>query len=387
MIDDLAPKPADPLLKIIKMFREDPRADKIDLGVGVYRDEHGATPVMAAVKEAEKRLLTAQRTKTYVGQQGDPEFLRLLGDLAFGGAAGDLVSIQAVGGTGALRLGFDFLRAAGAKRVLMPTPSWANHPALIAAAGLSQVDVQFFDVAEQHIDLEPLLDAIAQLAPGDAVLLQGCCHNPLGADFSAAQWAELAKACTQAKVVAFVDVAYLGFGDGLERDADGVRHILAHAPNVVVAVSGAKSFGVYRERVGALYVKAAPQARAAVQSNLFSLARANYSMPPDHGAACVRTVLDDPALREMWADELEGIRRHILKTRAALAASRVNALPMQLIAKQKGMFSTLPLSPAQVEMLRVAHGIYMTESARINVAGLPESDVARFLEALRAATA
>lgn len=387
MIDDLAPKPADPLLKIIKMFREDPRADKIDLGVGVYRDEHGATPVMAAVKEAEKRLHAEQRTKTYVGQQGDVEFLRLMGDLAFGAAGRDLVSIQAVGGTGALRLGFDFLRVAGAKRVLLPAPSWANHPALIAAAGLQQVDVAFFNIAAQRIEIDPLLAAIAKLAPGDAVLLQGCCHNPLGADFSAAQWAALAEACTRARVVAFVDVAYLGFGDGLERDSEGVRHMLANTPSIVVSLSGAKSFGVYRERVGALYVKAAPESRAAVQSNLFSLARSNYSMPPDHGASCVRMVLSDPGLRSMWVEELEGIRQHILKTRAALAASPVNALPMGLIAQQKGMFSTLPLSPAQVETLRVRHGIYMTDSARINVAGLPEGDVARFLDALRAVTA
>ncbi len=386
MIDDLAPKPADPLLKIIKMFGDDPRADKIDLGVGVYRDEHGATPVMAAIKQAEQRLAAQQSTKTYVGQQGDAEFLRLMGELAFGDGVRDLVSIQAVGGTGALRLGFDFLRAAGAKRVLLPTPSWPNHPGLIDAAGLKQVDVKFFDLDAQRIEITPLLAAIGQLAPGDAVLLQGCCHNPLGADFDTAQWAALAKACAEARVVAFVDVAYLGFGDGLEQDAAGVRHVLAHVPNVVVALSGAKSFGIYRERVGALYVKAAPTARAAVQSNLYALARTNYSMPPDHGAACVRTVLADPALRKLWADELEGIRQHMLKTRAALAASRVNKLPMQLIADQKGMFSTLPLTPDQIRTLREAHGIYMTDSGRINVAGLPESDVARFLEALRAVT-
>jgi aromatic-amino-acid transaminase len=387
MIDDLAPKPADPLLKIIKMFRDDPREDKIDLGVGVYRDESGATPVMAAVKEAEARVHAAQKTKTYVGQQGDVEFLRLMGALAFGDAARDLVSIQAVGGTGALRLGFDFLRVAGAKNVLLPTPSWPNHPALIAAAGLRQIDVKFFDVAEQRIDMDNLLAGFEKISPGDAVLLQGCCHNPLGADFTLEQWDALADALARTGAVPFLDVAYLGFGDGLERDAEGVRRVLARAPNAVIAVSGAKSFGVYRERVGALYVKAAPEARAAAQSNLFAIARANYSMPPDHGAALVRTVLAQDDLRASWSDELEGIRQRMLKTRAALSASRVNALPMQLIAQQKGMFSTLPLSSAQIETLRVAHGIYMTDSGRINVAGLPEGDVARFIEALRAVIA
>ena len=306
------------------MFRDDPRADKIDLGVGVYRDENGATRVMAAIKQAEARVLATQQTKAYVGQQGDAEFLRLMGELAFAEAGKELVSIQTVGGTGALRLGFDFLRVAGAKRVLLPTPSWANHPSLIAAAGLAQVDVTFFDVAAQRIDIDPLLAGIGALSPGDAVLLQGCCHNPLGADFDAAQWAALAQACAQAGVTAFVDVAYLGFGDGLERDAQGVRHMLAHAPNVIVSVSGAKSFGVYRERVGALYVKASAGARAAVESNLFFIARANYSMPPDHGALCVRTVLAEKTCGRCGPSS--AIRQHILRTRAALAGAR-NALP------------------------------------------------------------
>ncbi len=308
MIDDLTPKPPDPLLKIIKLFREDPRDDKIDLGVGVYRDENGNTPVMAAVKEAERRLVAEQPTKMYVGQQGDAEFLRLLGELAFAQQAKDLVSIQAVGGTGALRLGFDLLRVAGAKKVLLPTPSWPNHPALIAAAGLQQVDAPFFDVQAQRIDIERLLAGFDDISRGDVVLLQGCCHNPLGADFNAEQWDALADAIVKRHAIAFIDVAYQGFGDGIERDMDGVRALLARVPQAVIAVSGAKTFGLYRERVGALYVKAPPQARPAAQSNLFAIARANYSMPPDHGASCVRTVLGDQDLRTSWKVELDGIR-------------------------------------------------------------------------------
>jgi aromatic-amino-acid transaminase len=387
MIDDLAPKPPDPLLKNIKLFREDPREDKIDLGVGVYRDENGNTPVMAAVKEAERRLVAEQPTKTYVGQQGDVEFLRLLGELAFAEQAGELVSIQAVGGTGALRLGFDLLRAAGAGRVLLPTPSWPNHPAIIAAAGLQQVDAPFFNVAEQRIDMERLLAGFADIDSGDVVLLQGCCHNPLGADFSIAQWDALAEAVAKSRAVAFIDVAYQGFGDGIERDMDGVRHMLARVPHAVIAVSGAKTFGVYRERVGATYVKAPAKARNAVMTNLNAIARANYSMPPDHGASCVRMVLSDTDLRTSWKVELDGIRAHIHKTREALAAARINSIPMHLIGAQKGMFSTLPLTPAQVETLRVEHGVYMTDNGRINVAGLPAPETARFLDALKAVTA
>lgn len=386
MIENLKLLPPDPLLKIIKMFREDQRPDKLDLGVGVYRDAHGATPIMAAVKQAEQRLHDTQKTKTYVGQQGDVEFLCLLGELAFGDQAAGLVSIQAVGGTGALRLGFDLLHNAGAKRVILPTPSWPNHPALIKAVRLERIDVPFFNVAEQRIDLDALIAGFSGAERGDAVLLQGCCHNPLGADFSLAQWSALAHAVVARGLVPFVDIAYIGFGEGVAEDVAGVQAFLAQVPEAIIAVSGAKSFGVYRERVGALYVKAAEPARQAIASNLASIARANYSMPPDHGAALVRTVLADADLRASWQNELDAIRAHIKQTRAALAATRVNSMPMHLIGAQKGMFSTLPLSPAQVIALRETHAIYMTDAARMNVAGLAQPDIPRFVEALRAVT-
>jgi aromatic-amino-acid transaminase len=384
MINDLAVMPPDPLLKIIKMFRDDPRTDKIDLGVGVYKDESGNTPVMQAVKEAERRLHMAQKTKTYVGQQGDPEFLRLVGDLAFGDQASELVSIQAVGGTGALRLGCDLLRESGAKRMLLPEPSWPNHPSIIAAARLERVSIPSFNIAEQRIDMDALLAGFARLERGDAVILQACCHNPLGADFSAGQWAQLADACVAHGIIPFIDLAYQGFGDGIDEDVAGLRAILARVPEAVIALSEAKSFGVYRERVGALFVKAPENARAAAQSNMFAIARANYSMPPDHGAALVRDVLKSDDLRQQWRDELDHIRAHIKSTRAALAAERVNSIPMQLIASQKGMFSTLPLNEVQIVELRERFGIYMTDAARINVAGLRKADIPRFVEALRA---
>jgi aromatic-amino-acid transaminase len=384
MIETIAPKAPDPLLKIIKMFREDPRSDKIDLGVGVYRDASGETPVMAAVKEAERRLLAGQKTKTYVGAHGDVEFLRLVGDLAFGGLAREFVSIQAVGGTGALRLGCDLLREGGARRVLLPTPSWPNHPAIITAARLERVEAPFFDVARQRIDIDGLIAGFSSIERGDAVILQACCHNPLGADFSAAQWEALAAACDAHGVIPFLDLAYQGFGDGIEEDVAGARALLTRVPEAVIAVSGAKSFGLYRERVGACFVKTTEKAHAAVASNLAAIARANYSMPPDHGAACVREVLADAELRASWRAELDHIRAHIKRTRALLAERRVNSIPMHLIADQKGMFSTLPLSDEQVAALRERHGVYMTDAARINVAGLRESEIERFVEALKA---
>jgi aromatic-amino-acid transaminase len=366
------------------MFRDDERSDKIDLGVGVYRDESGNTPVMAAVKAAEKRLLETQKTKTYVGQQGDAEFLRLLGELSFGSMSREFVSIQAVGGTGALRLGCDLLRESGARRVILPAPSWPNHPAVIAAAQLERLDVPFFDVSEQRIDLDSLISGFARAERGDSVILQACCHNPLGADFSMSQWETLADALNARGLIPFVDLAYQGFGDGVEEDVSGARLLLQRVPEAVVAVSGAKTFGVYRERVGALYVKAPEKARHAAFSNLAALARANYSMPPDHGAAIVREVLADPELRAMWRAELDQIRGHIKRTRAALADVRINSIPMHLIGAQKGMFSTLPLSEAQIVTLREAHGVYMTDAGRINVAGLPANDFSRFIDALKA---
>jgi len=384
MLETIAPKGADPLLKIIKMFREDPRRDKIDLGVGVYKDESGNTPVMKAVKEAEALLLAAQKTKSYVGQQGDAEFLNLVSQLVFGQSGRGLVSIQAVGGTGALRLGADLLRESGAKRVLLPRPCWPNHPSIMRAARIEPVDVPFFQIAHQRIDIDALISAFAKLEPGDAVLLQACCHNPLGADFSMPEWLEIADALTARGLIPFLDCAYQGFGDGIDEDVAGLRALIERVPEAVVAVSQAKSFGIYRERVGALFVKTAERARAAVQSNIFAIARANYSMPPDHGASVVRTILSDAALTKNWRDELDHIRAHIKGTRAALAAERVNSLPMHLIASQKGMFSTLPLDEAQVTALREQHGIYMTDAARINVAGLRKADIPRFVEALKA---
>lgn len=384
MIEDLPLKAPDPLLKIIKMFREDPRTDKIDLGVGVYKDATGNTPVMRAVKDAEALLLASQKTKTYVGQQGDVDFLKLVGQLAFGEMARDFVSIQAVGGTGALRLGCDLLRESGGKRIVLPQPCWPNHPAIVRAARLDTVDAPFFNIAEQRIDMDALIASFAKAERGDAVILQACCHNPLGADFSIKQWTELAEALNARGLIPFVDLAYQGFGDGIEEDMAGARVLLERVPEAIIAISEAKSFGIYRERVGALYVKTAEKARAATMSNLAQIARANYSMPPDHGAAIVREVLSDEALRASWREELDQIRTHIKRTRQLLASERVNSIPMHLIADQKGMFSTLPLTDAQVTALREQHGIYMTDAARINVAGLREADIPRFVEALRA---
>lgn len=383
MISSLKPQPPDPLLKVMRAVRDDPRANKMDLGVGVYRNENGETPIMRAVKEAEGRLLASQTTKAYVGQEGDRDYVALTGELALGKAGADAVSVQTVGGTGALRLGMDLLSAAGARRLLLPVPSWPNHPPLITAAGLEMIETPFFDKDAQHIDFEGILEAMEGLTAGDAILVQGCCHNPLGADFDSAQWRALARECAARDIIPFIDIAYQGLGKGVETDVAGVRGLLADVPQAIIAVSGAKTFGLYRERVGAIFVHCPPKLREAVASTLNVITRANYSMPPDHGAAVVRTVLNDSELRGMWAQELEAMRARMQHTRAALAAADVGGLPMRAIGAQNGMFSTLPLSPAQIKYLRTEHAIYMTDSGRINIAGFREGDAARFVTALR----
>jgi aromatic-amino-acid transaminase len=295
-----------------------------------------------------------------------------------------MVGVQTVGGTGALRIGCDLLYAAGARRMLLPTPSWPNHPPIIARAGLALVQTPFFDVAAQVIDLDRVLRDLTTLSPGDAILLQTSCHNPLGADFSLAHWRRLGEALRAQQIVPLLDVAYQGLGDGLEEDSAGLRLMLELVPEAVVAASGAKIFGIYRERVGAVYAKCAPGARTALVSHLNSIARASYSMPPDHGAAVVRTVLSDPALRAEWRAELDHMRARINTRRAALSCIAVRGMTLAPIASQKGMFSTLPLSAAQIEALRTQHGVYVTDAGRINVAGLGDSDTRRFADALSA---
>ncbi len=384
MFETLAEQPADALLALIGLFRDDPRQGKLDLGVGVYRDETGATPIMAAVKEAERILLETRTSKSYLGPEGDLAYVDLLKPIAFGADPGPrLTGVQTPGGTGALRLGAELIAMAkpGA-RVLVGTPTWPNHAPIIKATGLTLVAHPFFDVATQTLDFAALTAAIAASAPGDVVLLHGCCHNPAGADLCDAQWDDLARLLAERGVTPFVDLAYQGLGRGLDADAYGTRRLMTTLPEVLVAYSCDKNFGLYRERVGALYALAADEASAAaVKSNMAALARVNWSMPPDHGAAIVRTVLESAELTAIWRDELDRMGARVRAVRAALADAEPK---LAWIADQQGMFSTLPLARSQIERLRLDHGVYMAGSGRINLAGLRVGDVPAFVEALAA---
>ena len=377
-------QPPDPLLQLIGAYNDDTRQSKIDLGIGVYRDAAGLTPVMAAVKAAEGLLLREQATKAYLGPEGDTGFLAGLKPIVLGEAADDRWSaLQTPGGTGALRLAADLVATArpGA-RIFMGTPSWANHAPILGAGGLEIISYPCFDVASQTLRFDVLLEALGGAAVGDVALLQVCCHNPVGADLDRRQWDDVARLMARRRIVPLLDFPYQGLAEGLEADAYGVRAVCAQVPEALVAYSCDKNFGLYRERTGALFALSANSRAAAITlSNLFALARANWSMPPDHGAAVVRTVLEHPDLRSDWLEELERMRSRIAEIRIALA-QRDPALAA--LARQHGMFSTLPLSPDQIARLRTDHGIYMAGSGRINVAGLNEANIPAFAAALAA---
>ena len=384
MFETLALQPADALLALIGLHRDDPRPGKLDLGVGVYRDETRATPIMAAVKRAEEILLATRTTKSYLGPEGDLVFVDLLKPIVFGSDPGPrLAGVQTPGGSGALRLAAELIaQAKPAARVLVGQPTWPNHMPILKAVGLTVVPHPFFDVATQTIDFAALKAAIAAAGPGDVALLHGCCHNPAGADLSEGEWDELARLLAERGVLPLVDLAYQGLGRGLEEDAAGTRRLVAQLPEVLVAQSCDKNFGLYRERVGALYALTRDaDAAMAVRSNMAALARVNWSMPPDHGAAIVRTVLEDADLTRIWRDELDRMGARVRAARAALAAAEPR---LAYLARQQGMFSTLPLAKAQIDRLRVEHAVYMAGSGRINLAGLQVADVPVFVAALAA---
>ncbi len=380
----LPEQPPDPLLALITLHREDPRPDKIDLGVGVYRDAQGRTPVFASIKAAEARLLREQETKGYLGGEGDQAFVRRLEPIVFGAGAADAerrVGVQTPGGTGALRLAAELIaRAEPSAQVWLSAPTWPNHAPIFSAAGLECRTYPYFEAADQTLPFARMRDALQGARSGDVAVVQACCHNPTGAELDGAQWRALAALFAERGVLPVVDFAYQGLGRSLEADAAGLRQVLAEVPEALIAYSCDKNFGLYRERTGALWAigRSSAAARRAMQ-NMLSLARAAWSMPPDHGAAAVRLVLEDEALEAGWRVELDAMRTRMTELRAALATAEPR---LAALAGQTGMFSLLPVSPEAVTRLRVEKAIYMAGSGRINVAGLREADIARFVEAL-----
>lgn len=392
MFDNLAPQAPDALLALIKLYAADSRADKIDLGVGVYRTDDGATPVFRAIKQAEQTLVDEQDSKVYLGPDGDMGFVHALMPYIFGADAdmgGRIEGMQTPGGTGACRLAFALAQKAGVKRVLMGVPSWPNHAQILADLGLEVVSFPHAR-SDGQADLDALLGALANAGAGDAVLIHGCCHNPTGVDYTAEDWAAIADALANSPVLPIVDFAYHGLGFGLEEDAAGMRALLAAMPEALVAYSCDKNFGVYRDRVGAFYVKSDNRDHLPVAiSNAAALARANWSMPPDHGGAAIRVILGDEGMTAEWLAELDSMRQRLrwVRERLAGADNQVPGLDLAPLASQSGMFAMLALDKDQIQRLRDEHAIYMAGSGRINVAGLTASNIDRFIAALAEVTA
>ncbi len=380
MYETLKPTPPDAIIGLIKLAAADHNPDKIDLGVGIYQDETGATPVMRAVKEAERRLLEREQSKKYIGIHGNPDFNRLMAELIFGQESkaikeNRLALAQTAGGSHALRLAAELIKLANPSATIwVSTPTWANHTPLIGSTGLKIKQYPYYNKTSQSIDFADMCAALENEArAGDAVLLHGCCHNPTGADLSQEQWGKIADVMEEKALLPFVDLAYAGLGDGLEADGYGLRLLAERFDELVLAASCSKNFGLYKERTGLVAALAENADGAALASGQIGLTmRRMISMPPDHGAALVADILATPELKADWLDELEDMRIRMTGLRQALA----DALDVQgaaqmarAIASQKGMFSLLPVTPEQAERLRAEHSVYLLNSGRINIAG------------------
>ncbi|WP_159982337.1 MULTISPECIES: aromatic amino acid transaminase [unclassified Novosphingobium] len=392
MLNDLKQQPADALLALIKLHNSDPRADKIDLGVGVYRTGQGDTPVFGAIKAAEAKLVAEQDSKAYLGPEGDMGFVEALMPYIFGkqdpAMGGRIEGMQTPGGTGSLRLALAMVKRAGYNRVIVGKPSWPNHNQICADLGLEVFEFNHA-AADGSTDMDALRGALGHAQAGDAILLHGCCHNPTGIDYTNAEWDEIAGLILDSKVLPILDLAYQGLGKGMEEDAYGVRRVLAAVPEALVCYSCDKNFGLYRDRVGALYAMVVdPADLTRVMSNGHALARANWSQPPDHGAAAVRLVLADEALTAQWLDEVAQMCERMRQVRATLAAAgKTGGVDLTPIGSQNGMFSIIPFTPEQVQEMRSKHGVYFAASGRIAVAGLTAANIDKFIAAVADVTA
>jgi aspartate/tyrosine/aromatic aminotransferase len=390
MFESLKQLPQDPILQLMQMFRDDTRPDKVDLGVGVYKDDAGNTPIMASVHEAERRLLEGETTKSYVGPAGAAGFNEAMARLILGNTNslirdGRTSVIQTPGGCGALRMAAEFLRLCQPDTtVWVSTPTWANHMPLLGGAGLNIREYPYLNRVTLTVDFPAMLETLEGARAGDVVLLHGCCHNPSGADLTFEQWRAITQLIQRKGLLPFVDMAYQGLGEGLEEDAAGVRYLAGQVPEMVIAASCSKNFGLYRERTGALMlISATGVTNIAATSQLLSVVRSHYSMPPAHGAAIVETILGDDALRAVWQSELSGMCERILSLRHAFAEALAPVGDFGFIAQQRGMFSFLGITPEQVRQLQEEHGIYMLESSRMNVAGLNDLVLPRVASAIR----
>lgn len=390
VFDALPTPPQDQIIRLMGMYRDDPRTDKVDLGVGVYRNAQGVTPVMRAIKRAEEQLWQQQDSKAYTDLAGDIAYRTVMAGLVLGGDydPAHLSTLATVGGTGAIYMAARLVQMTRPDAtVWISDPTWPNHPPILSHVGLAQRSYRYFDAASRSVDFGAMMADLAHVAAGDVVLLHGCCHNPTGANLTLPEWQALADLLADRGAVPLIDLAYQGFGDGLEADAAPTRLIAQRCETVLIAASCSKNFGLYRERAGALLVLGSPNTRDAVQSNLTTLNRLNYSFPPDHGARLVTMVLSDPELRTEWQAELEEMRTSMLQLRQGLARQLRDLTGSDrfgFLAQHRGMFSRLGATPAQVEQLRQEHGLYIIGDSRMNIAGLTQDNLSLAAQAIAA---
>ncbi|MBV6750729.1 aspartate/tyrosine/aromatic aminotransferase [Pseudomonas chlororaphis] len=391
--DAIARVPGDPILGLLEAYAQDTNPRKFDLGVGVYKDAQGLTPILRSVKLAEQRLVDEQRTKSYIGGHGDLRFGSLLNDLVMGAdspliAAQRVGATQTPGGTGALRLSADFIaHCLPGRGIWLSDPTWPIHETIFAAAGLKISHYPYVD-SDNRLDVEGMLAALEQVPLGDVVLLHACCHNPTGFDLSHDDWYKVLDIVRRRELLPLIDFAYQGFGDGVEQDAWAARLFARELPEVLITSSCSKNFGLYRERTGALIVCTGDAEKLLdVRSQLAAVARNLWSNPPDHGAAVVTTILGTPELKSLWADEVEAMRLRIAQLRSGLVeALQPHGLAERFahIGVQRGMFSYTGLSPAQVKRLRDEHSVYMVSSGRANVAGIDATRLDALAQAIAA---
>ena len=385
MFEVLPQLPADPILGLSTAFKADPNPLKIDLGVGVYKDEDGRTPILNSIAKAQQILLETEDSKTYITPQGVQGFIDGLSELLLGKAnpvvlANRVAAVQAPGGCGSLRILSELIkRCSPNATVWVSDPTWANHIPLIGNAGLKIEIYPYFDKAQASIKFDAMVECLEKVKAGDVVLLHGCCHNPTGADLSKEQWQTILELAQKTGFIPFIDVAYLGFGDSLEDDAYGTRLLVNNLPEVIIAASCSKNFGLYRERVGlALMITENSATRNAIQTQIQSIARAIYSMPPSYGGALVDIVLRQPDLRAEWMGEVEMMRSRMQDLRSLLVTKLKEYGAQQdfeFVKQQKGMFSYLCISPEQVIAMRDKHSVYFVESSRVNIAGISLKNV------------
>ena len=389
MFNSLQQQPADKILALMQVYKEDPRENKIDLGVGVYKDASGQTPIMQSIKQAEHMLWETQDTKSYVGLTGTPEFSETMIDLVLGDKFDKNLTASAAtpGGTGAVRQAFELGKMANPNlRVFVSDPTWPNHLSILKYLGIPVEPYRYFDAKTRAVDFSSMMTDLENAKEGDLILLHGCCHNPTGANLKAPEWDAVIELLLKSGATPMIDIAYQGFGDGLEEDASGVRKLVSSVPETIIAASCSKNFGIYRERTGLLIVVSHDKdARDLNQSTLAFLNRQNFSFPPDHGARLVTMVLSDEELKRSWMEELEAVRTSMLSLRTQLATELEKLSGSNrfgFLADHRGMFSRLGASPEQVNELRENHAVYMVGDSRLNIAGLNSKTVPVLAQAI-----